>query len=593
MNPSFYREPVFQSLFEAATLGILMVDAEGSIVLANPYCLRLFGYAEEELIGQPLEQLIPPRVRQEHSRLRHNFFAAPQVRPMGIGRRLRGLRRDGTQFAVEVSLSHATIDGQRYAIAFVADVTEHQETRYLNTLLTRIFQESLHAIYVIDAPTLRFVRANQGALRSLGYTLPELQSLHPWDIKPHEDEASYRRRIKGVLDETEPKISFESVFAHHDGRTFPVEVHLQGFRYDTQHVLVQIVIDITERKRAETVLRKEKEKMQTYLDVAAAMFVVVEKDQTVSLINQCGCEVLGYPEEEVIGKDWFATFVPDDERPRVLSVFKQLISEEAPPVAYVESQVQTRDKGKRLIEWHNTLIRDESGAPVATLSSGIDITEKRKAERAVNQALIEGQEAERRRIARELHDGLGQSLTAIRLHLNALESDVSQFAKKNQEAFGKLKLILQTTTQEVKSISRDLMPNVLQDYGLVKALEFLCQTINEASLVALQLQVYHMDQELDQERKVGLYRVVQELVNNALKHARATRIDVQLLGHPTSVVLLVEDDGAGFVVPVSDTPRTSYGLRNIETRIKSLGGTLAIDSCPGQGTTITVEIPTT
>jgi signal transduction histidine kinase len=179
------------------------------------------------------------------------------------------------------------------------------------------------------------------------------------------------------------------------------------------------------------------------------------------------------------------------------------------------------------------------------------------------------------------------------LHLNALESDVSQFAKKNQEAFGRLKLILQTTTQEVKSISRDLMPTVLQDYGLVKALEFLCQTINEASPVALQLQVYRMDRELDQERKVGLYRVVQELVNNALKHARATRIDVQLLGHPTSVVLLVEDDGAGFAVPASDTPRTSYGLRNIETRIKSLGGTLAIDSRPGQGTTITVEIPTT
>jgi PAS domain S-box-containing protein len=409
MNSLFYREPIFQSLFEAATLGILMVDAEGSIVLANSYCLRLFGYAEEELIGQPLEQLIPPRVRQEHARLRRNFIAAPQVRPMGIGRRLRGLRRDGTQFAVEVSLSHTTIDGQRYAIAFVVDVTEHQEIRYLNTLLTRIFQESLHAIYVIDAPTLRFVRANQGALRSLGYTLSELQSLHPWDIKPHEDEASFRQRIEKVLDETEPKVSFESVFARKDGRTFPVEVHLQSFRYDTQHVLVQIVIDITERKRAETALRKEKEKLQTYLNVAAAVFVVVEKDQTVSLVNQCGSKLLGYPEEEIVGKDWFATFIPDSERPRVLSVFKQLMNEEADHVTHFENRVQTRDKGKRLIEWHNTLVRDESGAPVATLSSGIDITDKRKAERAVNQALIEGQEAERRRIARELHDGLGQS----------------------------------------------------------------------------------------------------------------------------------------------------------------------------------------
>ena len=169
-------------------------------------------------------------------------------------------------------------------------------------------------------------------------------------------------------------------------------------------------------------------------------------------------------------------------------------------------------------------------------------------------------------MAQELHDGLRQSLTAIQLYLNALESDVSQFAQKNQEALEKVKLILQTTTQEVRSISRDLMPNVFKDYGLVKALEFLCQTINETNTVQVQLQVYGLEHEPDQARKIGLYRVAQELINNALKHAQATRIDVQLVEHEASVVLTVEDDGRGFNVPAKDSPRSSFGLRNIEYR---------------------------
>ena len=85
-------EGVLRALFDATTLGILVVDAQGTVVLANPYCQRLFGYAPEALVGQPLEQLLPPRVREEHVGLRKAFFGDPQVRPMGTGRRLHGQR---------------------------------------------------------------------------------------------------------------------------------------------------------------------------------------------------------------------------------------------------------------------------------------------------------------------------------------------------------------------------------------------------------------------------------------------------------------------------------------------------------------------
>ena len=168
---------------------------------------------------------------------------------------------------------------------------------------------------------------------------------------------------------------------------------------------------------------------------------------------------------------------------------------------------------------------------------------------------------------------------------------MAQFTQKNQDAFEKLKVILQATTQEVKSISRDLMPNILQDYGLVKALEFLCQTIHDTNTVQIQLQVYRMDQALDQTVTIGLYRVAQELINNALKHAQASRVDIQLVGHDNSVVLSVEDDGIGFDSHKKNISNHSFGLRNIETRVKSLSGTFDIETRPGEGTLVIVEIP--
>ena len=135
------------------------------------------------------------------------------------------------------------------------------------------------------------------------------------------------------------------------------------------------------------------------------------------------------------------------------------------------------------------------------------------------------------------------------------------------------------------------MPSILQDYGLVTAVEFLCQTINDTNEIQVQFQHYGMDSKLNRTQTVGLYRVAQELINNALKHSGAQRINIQLIGHDQSVVLLVEDDGRGFDPKALKATHPTFGLRNIQTRVKSLAGTLEIDSRPEEGTFATVEIP--
>jgi PAS domain S-box-containing protein len=144
--------------------------------------------------------------------------------------------------------------------------------------------------------------------------------------------------------------------------------------------------DITELKRMERVLREEKDRAQNYLDVASVVLVAIDADQRVTLINRKGCELLGWSEKEIIGKNWFDVAIPERLREEVRRVSAMLMAGEIEPVEYFENPVITREGTERVIAWHNTVLRDPAGSIVGTLSSGEDITERRRAEGAMRES---------------------------------------------------------------------------------------------------------------------------------------------------------------------------------------------------------------
>ncbi|MCK5504154.1 MAG: PAS domain S-box protein, partial [Thermodesulfovibrionia bacterium] len=141
--------------------------------------------------------------------------------------------------------------------------------------------------------------------------------------------------------------------------------------------------DITDRKLAELSLKKEKEKLQKYLDISAVMVVMINSDQEVTLINKKGCEILGYKENEIIGENWFDLFLPQSLRDDVKTVFNNLMAGDIEPVEYYENHVITKNGEERLIAWYNTVFRDKNGNIIETLGSGVDITERRAAEKNI------------------------------------------------------------------------------------------------------------------------------------------------------------------------------------------------------------------
>lgn len=203
-------------------------------------------------------------------------------------------------------------------------------------------------------------------------------------------------------------------------------------------------------------------------------------------------------------------------------------------------------------------------------------------------AMIEGQESERMRIAQDLHDGIGGLLTTVKAHFYAIQEQVDKLQQLN--IYQKTNKLIDEACIEVRRISQNMMPRSLQLLGLTGAIEDLATQLRQQNITC-ELEIIGLDESLSRTRKVMLFRIVQELCNNISKHAQASQVFIQLLQHGEAITLIVEDDGQGFHAQSVDAKSPSLGLKNIESRVKFLQGSWDIDSVPGEGTTIMIQIP--
>ena len=179
---------------------------------------------------------------------------------------------------------------------------------------------------------------------------------------------------------------FEWQHKRSDGTVYDAEVTLNCLEIGSEMYMQAATRDITERKQAEKAMIAERDRSQKYLDVAGVMFVGLDKDQKVVLINRKGCDVLGYAEDDIVGKNWFDHFLPQENIPEVKGVFDQIISGNLEPVEYFENPILTQDGSEKLMAWHNSVLRDESGHIIGLLSSGEDITDKKNLEAQLQQS---------------------------------------------------------------------------------------------------------------------------------------------------------------------------------------------------------------
>ncbi|KYG80242.1 sensor histidine kinase [Roseivirga echinicomitans] len=212
-----------------------------------------------------------------------------------------------------------------------------------------------------------------------------------------------------------------------------------------------------------------------------------------------------------------------------------------------------------------------------------------KQEIASLQGVLEGQETERRRIAIDLHDRLGGILSMVKLHFSVVTESLSKDDQTHTK-FMKASDLLDQATGEVRSISHNLMSGVLTKFGLVPALEDLKDKISQTGKLKVSLYSNDLNNVLTAEQELQLYRIVQELISNILKHSQAKEANIQLTKGEDSVNLIVEDDGMGFDLKEVNK-KSGIGLSNLKARVAKLNGNFHIDSGRGAGTTISIDIP--
>ncbi|MEO7082149.1 MAG: sensor histidine kinase, partial [Flavobacteriales bacterium] len=203
-------------------------------------------------------------------------------------------------------------------------------------------------------------------------------------------------------------------------------------------------------------------------------------------------------------------------------------------------------------------------------------------------AMLEGQEKERERFAKDLHDHLGGLLSAIKHQLGSVEVEVAEVRQDQGIQYAKMHSMLDEASGEVRRISHDMITVALSRFGLDKALEDLCDSVRVKGRLDVELRHFGTERRMERSMEIAVYRIVQEAISNILKYADATELSVDITRRPDHVSAIIHDNGKGFDTQV---PSSGIGLENMRQRAAAVGGMLRVESTLGNGTTVSVEVP--
>ncbi len=598
-------EERFRSAFGSASIGMAVVALDGSALQVNGALCEMLGYGTREMLGAPFQALTHPDDVDEHA-TRTRALIEGRIRR--LQREERYLHRDGHVVwgLLSSSLVRSPDGAPLYLISQIQDITERKVAeaalRESEERFRSVFENAPIGMTVV-ALDGRTIQVNRALCRMLGYEEGELLRITIQSTTYGPDLPESIANAHRLLHGDTSSFQIEKRYIHKDGNLVWSLLSASLVRSaggEPLYIIAQMQ-DITSRKHAENAVRDSEQRYRELVESQQDVLVRFDRSGRVTFTNDSLCRTLGLPREAILGRS-FLHFVHEEDRPAATGATALL---HAPPHrATLENRARTPD-GWRWFNWESRAIHDASGAVVEIQSVGRDVTDRRNAEEALRASLEELRrneeklrllaqrqaqirEDERKRLGFDLHDDVCQELVGVAIMVASLRR---RLAPLPPDAAGELDRItgyLNEVVEHLRLLARELRPMLLRDLGLEGSLRSLLEGMSLPSRTVTARFLTAIPR-LEEDTEVAVYRIAQEALANAVRHASARSIVLTLAVADDALRLEVRDDGRGFVA--DDRRREALGLVSMQERALALGGRFEVWSEPGRGTAVRLECP--
>jgi two-component system sensor histidine kinase UhpB len=368
-------------------------------------------------------------------------------------------------------------------------------------------------------------------------------------------------------------------------------------RLSAERVAIALKKPIPIVKRAEDALRQSEDRLRLVIETIPAMVWTALPDGTVDFVNGRWLDYIGLSWEEFQARGWVSLMHPEDLE-WSKEYWTTAVASGQP--TQIEHRVRRADGQYRWLLARGVPLRDARGQIVKWYGTATDTDDQRRAQETLRQSseeiqalshrLVELQESERKELARELHDRVGQSLTALNINLAVLREGFPHDDPDISSRLDDSATLLESTMQAITNLVSDLRPPMLDDHGLRQALDWYAHQFSARSGIAVSVRASKPDPRVGADVEIALFRVAQEALNNVAKHSRASGVVIALGYQGSEYVMSVADDGVGLGAREGRVDRPALGMVTMRERAQAVGGRFQIESLPGGGTQLTVRI---
>lgn len=594
----------FQNLMASTDIGTLFLDRSLRVKFFTPRLLELFNLIPTD-IGRPLSDITGKIVNAD-------LLTEAETVAARLQRVEREVWTTEERCYLMRVLPYRTTENRIEGVTVTfLEIThrkqQEEELRTSETMLSLVREsESIVSLIYNNSPDVlfllkvepdeqyRFVSVNEKFLNVTGYTREQVENAPMEKVIPVDNIPLVRSKYNRVV-ETKKPLTYEETAKLPAGLRYGEITLTPIFAPDGSipHILAAVK-NVTERKLAENALRESEAQMRLIIEsISDYAIFTVSPEGIINSWNTGAEKVFGFSESEALGQPGAIIFTPEDRRNGVPDQeMKTALEKGAAP----DERFHMRKDGSRFyVSGVMNLVKDDIGKVRGFVKIARDMTDRVKAEqilheKAMLQKVIGVLEDERLRIARDLHDELGQQLTALRLKLE----NTKEMCEDSEicERIDEIQLIAKNIDSNVDFLAWELRPAALDDLGLIAALEKYIREWSAHSGVPVDYRFSKLVENwVNSDSEINLYRITQEALNNVYKHSGAKRVNMLLERRDGSAVLIIEDDGIGFNLKNTKNKYKCIGLIGMQERAALIGGSFEIETAPGKGTTVFVRVP--